>query len=174
MCGGTSDSSPALKTGAGLSPRVRGNPPVPMPVRMQQRSIPACAGEPFAGYAARWMREVYPRVCGGTHHSHCTPSPSAGLSPRVRGNRKYLAGPYLRERSIPACAGEPDRSNACSRRVPVYPRVCGGTTPVNAEIAAMLGLSPRVRGNRWRRCRRCGLKGSIPACAGEPYNYKHL
>ena len=35
-----------------------------------------------------------------------------------------------------------------------------------ASIA--MGLSPRVRGNRCPAAGRLNLKGSIPACAGEP------
>ena len=50
----------------------------------------------------------------------------------------------------------------------VYPRVCGGTLAVYCPEIRIVGLSPRVRGNRGlvilllARCR------SIPACAGEP------
>ena len=31
-----------------------------------ERSIPACAGEPYAGIRLSGRRGVYPRVCGGT------------------------------------------------------------------------------------------------------------
>ena len=51
-----------------------------------------------------------------------------GLSPRVRGNLVCRIEPTENERSIPACAGEPI---ICTYRIaflPVYPRVCGGTT----------------------------------------------
>ena len=53
-----------------------------------------------------------------------------------------------KNRSIPACAGEPGR-------------------PMRGRVA-VAGLSPRVRGNpAGERIRRC-MTGSIPACAGEP------
>ena len=38
-------------------------------------------------------------------------------------NKRYS----LRRRSIPACAGEPDRTNNAYYPQWVYPRVCGGT-----------------------------------------------
>ena len=50
----------------------------------------------------------------------------------------------------------------------VYPRVCGGTSPVWTVGVNDVGLSPRVRGNRWEMPRTLSMSGSIPACAGEP------
>ena len=52
----------------------------------------------------------------------------------------------------------------------VYPRVCGGTYPSLFAMSSMVGLSPRVRGNRRHRRGLDWLLGSIPACAGEPYH----
>ena len=54
-------------------------------------------------------------------------------------------------RSIPACAGEPLDDSGIPGAVWVYPRVCGGTKRGSILIRAMLGLSPRVRGNPPRR-----------------------
>ena len=50
----------------------------------------------------------------------------------------------------------------------VYPRVCGGTRCQRRACRTILGLSPRVRGNRAKICAGRLLRGSIPACAGEP------
>ena len=100
-----------------------------------------------------------------------------GLSPRVRGNplsprrRNAIYG------SIPACAGEPviiqrmSLSSAVYPRVcggTVYPRVCGGTHWPSSSFCARNGLSPRVRGNPRPARAAHPLRGSIPACAGEP------
>ena len=93
-----------------------------------------------------------------------------GLSPRVRGNRAFCAGARRRSGSIPACAGEPHRDPPNPRGRWVYPRVCGGTPPCQPHSVASngKGLSPRVRGNRFRAiCSHLVLR-SIPACAGEP------
>ena len=46
--------------------------------------------------------------------------------------------------------------------------MCGGTDPLIRAALVAGGLSPRVRGNRWRWCRIRPRYGSIPACAGEP------
>ena len=46
VCGGTRAAERARAVVAGLSPRVRGNPPLGQSTRQPNRSIPACAGEP--------------------------------------------------------------------------------------------------------------------------------
>ena len=51
VCGGTHQSALAIAEFGGLSPRVRGNPWDGVDVRVQSRSIPACAGEPSAARA---------------------------------------------------------------------------------------------------------------------------
>ena len=53
----------------------------------------------------------------------------------------------------------------------VYPRVCGGTAIPLVLVVSVLGLSPRVRGNRSNRRNQDVASGSIPACAGEPTSY---
>ena len=50
----------------------------------------------------------------------------------------------------------------------VYPRVCGGTLPINQGHGDSQGLSPRVRGNRPLANEKVLSMRSIPACAGEP------
>ena len=70
----------------GLSPRVRGNQAEEEGLEHDERSIPACAGEPAGcGACQRWPR-VYPRVCGGTAYVIVKGLHLLGLSPRVRGN----------------------------------------------------------------------------------------
>ena len=107
MCGGTSTDAVFVMALDGLSPRVRGNPVALEETHMPDRSIPACAGEPYHSGGRLSIGKVYPRVCGGTWPSICSAAAAAGLSPRVRGNQDFerLLPPNLR--SIPACAGEP-------------------------------------------------------------------
>ena len=52
--------------------------------------------------------------------------------------------------------------------LPVYPRVCGGTTHSAKLPQAVQGLSPRVRGNPPTSHNVVLTIRSIPACAGEP------
>ena len=112
------------------------------------RSIPACAGEPYWPRAQTSVRAVYPRVCGGTIGISHLFTWEEGLSPRVRGNRAYVALRYGTQRSIPACAGEPFRTTERTSPTGVYPRVCGGTILALDQKFTEEGLSPRVRGNR--------------------------
>ena len=72
-----------------------------------ERSIPACAGEPFCLLILMMLTRVYPRVCGGTGATTSASRPKRGLSPRVRGNRDGVRVGQHDPRSIPACAGEP-------------------------------------------------------------------
>ena len=168
MCGGTATATPTPPGAYGLSPRVRGNHPFFAHLGVDAGSIPACAGEPrFSGIAVApfW---VYPRVCGGTLRCRPPLGTLRGLSPRVRGNRRCIANCGAGQRSIPACAGEPELNEPPIIDAGVYPRVCGGTTRSLQNRSDFLGLSPRVRGNRpGSRCRPLLLR-SIPACAGEP------
>ena len=127
VCGGTRCPAGRPPRRTGLSPRVRGNPGAPVPVAFCIRSIPACAGEPGSKMRRPRCTEVYPRVCGGTTLRLSEVSDEMGLSPRVRGNRHRAAIDHLLERSIPACAGEPQTYTGREHPCPVYPRVCGGT-----------------------------------------------
>ena len=116
------------------------------------------------------MGWVYPRVCGGTVWVFGIGQSREGLSPRVRGNHRKGRALIPMVRSIPACAGEPEGVTEGAVRKSVYPRVCGGTLTVAAGDKHLLGLSPRVRGNREAATGRWADAGSIPACAGEPNN----
>ncbi len=168
VCGGTWAGLELSTDSYGLSPRVRGNRPQPRQLFDGCRSIPACAGEPCPTPTAPLPPPVYPRVCGGTLPYLRGYLPLRGLSPRVRGNRGGLRTMALQLGSIPACAGEPPMAHEFHLGCPVYPRVCGGTSSRRTHWEPVTGLSPRVRGNRGRRNRRERLRGSIPACAGEP------
>ena len=168
MCGGTAVWAAASQRLRGLSPRVRGNRARVDAPRLQERSIPACAGEPLPPWLSDDDGKVYPRVCGGTGRSDDRAGNEEGLSPRVRGNHP---APRLRVRlvgSIPACAGEPHRVVWRCAAGGVYPRVCGGTCCGRTRRVLSAGLSPRVRGNLVACIPTVGGDRSIPACAGEP------
>ena len=168
VCGGTSSSIGRSISLNGLSPRVRGNLRVRIIRNKQSGSIPACAGEPPQPTRMRRMGGVYPRVCGGTISTCACWIPSTGLSPRVRGNHCAEHVGIGRERSIPACAGEPTSTTRSRTSKQVYPRVCGGTQYVRRQCWRAKGLSPRVRGNPGPHVQAGPRSRSIPACAGEP------
>ena len=171
MCGGTNPGLTVSYILTGLSPRVRGNPSSSWFDKSGAGSIPACAGEPVNFVYLVKLHGVYPRVCGGTFWIARGDFLITGLSPRVRGNHSVLVPNGTGNRSIPACAGEPPRQVGCSGRIKVYPRVCGGTRLVEGVRALCDGLSPRVRGNHGRLGHRRRPVRSIPACAGEPWDF---
>ena len=107
-------------------------------------------------------------MCGGTE----PPAPPIricpGQSPRVRGNHTTRRYDRPIEGSIPACAGEPTKTAAEQGQPWVYPRVCGGTRFREVADKRVVGLSPRVRGNRDQDTLPDDGGRSIPACAGEP------
>ena len=111
VCGGTQRRWGMPPIGAGLSPRVRGNPTVINTIGGRGGSIPACAGEPSRYPAPVFGAGVYPRVCGGTLRQSGVRRFRWGLSPRVRGNPLHIWQRERSARSIPACAGEPSKGN---------------------------------------------------------------
>ena len=168
MCGGTIALLATVRLAPGLSPRVRGNPPLPSVCSAPLRSIPACAGEPTLRSSTQPLAAVYPRVCGGTAVAYAVTGGFPGLSPRVRGNQFPDNQRRVWTRSIPACAGEPHSRARTLVRVTVYPRVCGGTSSAASRRLSSRGLSPRVRGNLMLHPQHILGFRSIPACAGEP------
>ena len=173
VCGGTVSTWRQSSGGGRLSPRVRGNRAGAGREQPDERSIPACAGEPGFDDALPLATRVYPRVCGGTCRECHRRRIEEGLSPRVRGNRQGTRGLSREEGSIPACAGEPEMDGFGGAALGVYPRVCGGTVRRPARVAADGGLSPRVRGNQLVGGESGAGIGSIPACAGEPHMLRH-
>ena len=147
VCGGTGFGNHKAFLLYGLSPRVRGNQRAARYTTIEQGSIPACAGEPRRRFDTRNRRRVYPRVCGGTSDCYISQDIDQGLSPRVRGNLIVYQSVRPGERSIPACAGEPQVCQVVHHHCAVYPRVCGGTVAGADAHAPGRGLSPRVRGN---------------------------
>ncbi len=106
-CGGTPQSIGGGPLGYGLSPRVRGNRRSEGGIPWHEGSIPARAGEPGLGDGGVDLLQVYPRACGGTVVDQKKRFNHYGLSPRVRGNRRFVGLSFLFLRSIPARAGEP-------------------------------------------------------------------
>ena len=157
-----------MHTSAGLSPRVRGNLGPDTGGFVRNGSIPARAGEPISPLTAAQVKKVYPRACGGTASCPTQFSPLRGLSPRVRGNLVLDCFAGCAYGSIPARAGEPRTFITREDDIKVYPRACGGTSAEGGSAGTLVGLSPRVRGNRNMNHPPMIPEGSIPARAGEP------
>ena len=168
VCGGTFLKHRGSALNLGLSPRVRGNLHQIVHDHHAIGTIPACAGEPKRTRNALALIADYPRVCGGTKGRGNGYHATAGLSPRVRGNRRFGRLVAIEDGTIPACAGEPRISPTVRAMYGDYPRVCGGTASGAPTTRKRSGLSPRVRGNLALLGRGKEPPGTIPACAGEP------
>ena len=131
----------------GLSPRARGNLVYTVLMICHKRTIPACAGEPHPDTRAGRRIRDYPRVRGGTGSRGLEARLPGGLSPRARGNPVGTDTPVFWDGTIPACAGEPPRVPCNAWKDRDYPRVRGGTDALAIVPDAVLGLSPRARGN---------------------------
>ena len=154
---------------AGLSPRLRGNPPRASYAPTPTGSIPALTGKPYVSAGPRPPWRVYPRAYGETllYAQHDRSQP--GLSPRLRGNLERPGLPHTRRGSIPALTGKPALRTVFHSSRLVYPRAYGETTTAVTGPVLAEGLSPRLRGNRMRsRYASCGI-GSIPALTGKPH-----
>ena len=146
--GGTASLIYSMVASIGLSPRGRGNLRSISSRSSVGRSIPAWAGEPCQGENDARQKSVYPRVGGGTARTPWRMRLTSGLSPRGRGNHRFLIPLPRLPRSIPAWAGEPSIHHRTQSRRRVYPRVGGGTTLQSEVELSERGLSPRGRGNR--------------------------
>ena len=124
--GGTESALRTTGTVAGLSPRVRGNPSAGVDADSQERSIPACTGEPWAPATRPGGTTVYPRVYGEPS-SPPPHTPHSKVYPRVYGGTR----------------GTPPK--VCSF-YGLSPRV-RGTRGYYGKVIDYCGLSPRVRGN---------------------------
>ena len=171
VCGGTCPSISTLTLDMGRSPRVRGNRPDDSDSELARGTIPACAGEPSYVYNHSSSPWDDPRVCGGTVYEHWERQEQTGRSPRVRGNLLVNHFAIFEAGTIPACAGEPHTAPRRRRAPGDDPRVCGGTAHHPGGGGGFLGRSPRVRGNLHGNVQRCGERGTIPACAGEPLRH---
>ena len=166
--GGTAPCRLAAHACRGLSPRARGNPQGRDPPGHHGGPIPACAGEPAHRTRSRITCEAYPRVRGGTPAEIAPANFSMGLSPRARGNPGRVVGRHGEGGPIPACAGEPGEDASVFFDEKAYPRVRGGTPPLDCPEMVEQGLSPRARGNHESPPDEARHHGPIPACAGEP------
>mgnify|MGYP001765594054 CR=1 FL=1 len=169
VCGGAFDQATFAGRFVGPSPRVRGSLSGGKSTPQNRGTIPACAGEPcLSGFAAKRRRD-HPRVCGGASMISQASVMAMGPSPRVRGSQGPAVVTTGANGTIPACAGEPLRDRRTGREPGDHPRVCGGAPMIPLMGLQPQGPSPRVRGSRLVACQPLLYRGTIPACAGEPF-----
>ena len=154
----------------GSSPRVRGTEYVDKPLWIAQGIIPACAGNSrWATPQAVHLRD-HPRVCGEQASSTTFCFVVAGSSQRMRGTGSSNNVIKAVTGIIPACAGN---RVPCEKTTIVlwdHPRVCGEQYLSHLLRASITGSSPRVRGTVEDKLLSHGVKGIIPACAGNSFS----
>ena len=166
--GGTRRKRGRARRSMGPSPRWRGNRLVPAFSTPEAGTIPALAGEPPGRIGCGRFHRDHPRAGGGTVRPPVRVRLIEGPSPRWRGNPWPSITTIGRTGTIPALAGEPVSDGIGCGGFRDHPRAGGGTCIAHSAPAAQVGPSPRWRGNPSRRRPAQGLRGTIPALAGEP------
>ena len=115
-------------------------------VCVQDRVIPAGAGNRNPTPTACSTAPGHPRGCGEQYPAALTPQSETGSSPRVRGTVPGGADTAERNRIIPAGAGNSGQHGITPRRGTGHPRGCGEQLRIYFRQYAIPGSSPRVRG----------------------------
>ena len=110
-CGGAYSRCASIPAAKGLSPHLRGSPQHLIDEGLEERPIPAPAGEPSHVDALAWLGGAYPRTCGGARPGVVPSAGASGLSPHLRGSLYAFPQKGGGIGPIPAPAGEP-RSRA--------------------------------------------------------------
>ena len=161
---------PAVKQHvAGSSPRARGTRLSQRAMGYTYRFIPASAGNTNFTQAAKFWYTVHPRERGEHESGVAGGALHAGSSPRARGTLLNHPGAGLRDRFIPASAGNTVAPRPARSATAVHPRERGehggeGNAPVIPS-----GSSPRARGTREQILPELRPYRFIPASAGNTH-----
>ena len=154
------------RRGGGSSPRTRGTVGSGARAAHALRFIPAHAGNSRCMASGCGAIAVHPRARGEqrreSHHDQTT----CGSSPRTRGTVIDGQHAAIRQRFIPAHAGNRRRRRAPSPAATVHPRARGEQAAFGLAVAAHFGSSPRTRGTGHGETKATCLWRFIPAHAG--------
>jgi len=109
------------------------------------RFIPAGAGNSTGVNYSTTATPVYPRWRGELYQTGIAPYNGGGLSPLARGTPTRRHGQSLRQRFIPAGAGNSTQNGAGQNRSTVYPRWRGELGEYCGRRCGNCGLSPLAR-----------------------------
>ncbi len=130
----------------GLSPLARGTQSDAIDALIDARFIPAGAGNTEGAEEYRIQNAVYPRWRGEHDKSLTKNNSTPGLSPLARGTHHYFGKSVIKNRFIPAGAGNTAPLKICTKAIAVYPRWRGEHYFCNAQRYSRIGLSPLARG----------------------------
>ena len=109
---------------------------------------------------------VYPRWRGEHDKSLTKNNSTPGLSPLARGTHHYFGKSVIKNRFIPAGAGNTYRSNGRNTEFSVYPRWRGEHSTTENLYESNSGLSPLARGTLAKQTSGYAWCRFIPAGAG--------
>ena len=153
-------------TQIGSSPRVRGTVLWAVKRMIDDRFIPAGAGNGKRWVSSGMQVSVHPRGCGERLTIHWCANTCNGSSPRVRGTEHTGCSMREKRRFIPAGAGNGLLIRIGIKMPPVHPRGCGERTVLMLAAVGLAGSSPRVRGTVTGQALALGKYRFIPAGAG--------
>ncbi len=147
-CGERCQERFARPAGRGSSPRLRGTRNSKVVGRIDDRFIPAPAGNAWPTSGSAKLMAVHPRACGErVIHRHAYPR-TLGSSPRLRGTPQHSLAALGGRRFIPAPAGNATAEAMKSFSSTVHPRACGERHTAFAQSSSSSGSSPRLRGTQ--------------------------
>ncbi len=130
------------------------------------RFIPAGAGNTVPRIISLSSSTVYPRWRGEHDKSLTKNNSTPGLSPLARGTHHYFGKSVIKNRFIPAGAGNTYRSNGRNTEFSVYPRWRGEHWQNKHRGTRGAGLSPLARGTLDQAVLFFQRRRFIPAGAG--------
>ena len=145
---------------------MRGTQGLSCSIALNDRIIPAHAGNTDRESCAWCPRRDHPRACGEHMPPSCSILTVLGSSPRMRGTLCPVCLDLRVVGIIPAHAGNTAPFQALNWLMRDHPRACGEHTHANGFYFKFLGSSPRMRGTLFLFGRRRRRGGIIPAHAG--------
>ena len=150
----------------GSSPRMRGTVLQGFVDLHFDRFIPAHAGNRSFASLSSFLSPVHPRACGEQVQVFLPNASYAGSSPRMRGTDLRRQPEVVRQRFIPAHAGNSWQRQPILRLTSVHPRACGEQSRIPLLKPSPFGSSPRMRGTDCMATGPFPSKRFIPAHAG--------
>ena len=158
---------------SGSSPRGRGTGITGDFQRIQQRVIPAWAGNSLKLFKTSFTNPGHPRVGGEQGSGRPNRARVSGSSPRGRGTVYQLSADRRHQRVIPAWAGNRCNGEFAAKALSGHPRV-GGEQVITVETVVQGGgSSPRGRGTALIDRYGDGVRRVIPAWAGNRRYEQH-
>ena len=139
---------------------------------VQNGIIPAYAGNTSLSGNLEDFGGDHPRVCGEHVRNDRAIEARAGSSPRMRGTRIMVQDLSMYAGIIPAYAGNTQRSTSKHWPQRDHPRVCGEHFSSVLKPRSIRGSSPRMRGTPGGLVFQQGVRGIIPAYAGNTGGYR--